>query len=69
MIDQGNRFSKILFDQWDFIIENLKQQDSGPKVNYFPAERSEIYISMILDMGFKYEECKNDKGYTIRIWK
>jgi hypothetical protein len=64
-----NKFSKRLFDQWDFIIEQLQWQSTDTKVNFFPFERNDDYIIKILDLGFRYEECQNEKGYTIRIWK
>jgi len=63
------RFNTKLFDQWNFIIEQLQWQQTDTRVNYFPKERNDNYIVKILDLGFKYEECQNNSGYTIRIWK
>jgi hypothetical protein len=62
------KYSKLR-DQWNFVIKGLKDQESDTIVNFFPYERSDEYIVKVLDLGFKYEECKTEEGYTIKIWK
>jgi hypothetical protein len=58
-----------VYDQWEFILEQLKLQQSDCVVFYFPFESNKEYIEQIKNNNFYIEEWSSTNGYAIKIWK